>query len=337
MSPARFLIALSLFAIATPALAEVRIEPQRSGTDVRLRGISAVDASTGWASGRKGTVLRTTDGGATWQDVSVPSAEQLDFRDVEGFDAQRAVVLSIGNGAASRVYRTENGGRNWILVLRNADQRAFFDCMVFDGPRGWLLGDPVDGRYQVYATDDGGRRWTLQADGPQAAEGQAAFAASGTCIARSGDVLLIGGSGSAPLYVWRDGRTQWQSHDSGMGRAKPEAGVFSIAPAAQGAIAVGGDYKAERAPGNAALWRGDALQVLPAPRGFRSGVACMGTPEVCVAVGPAGADAWSGQAWAPISETGYDAIDMAGDAGWASGDAGRIGRVLRGDEAAHAE
>jgi photosystem II stability/assembly factor-like uncharacterized protein len=122
---------------------------QASGVTVQLRGISAVDARVAWASGRKGTVLRTVDGGAHWQAIHVAGAEKLDFRDVEGFDADRAIVLSIGPGADSRVYRTVDGGNSWELVLQNADPRAFLDCMAFDGERGWMLGDPVDGAFQV--------------------------------------------------------------------------------------------------------------------------------------------------------------------------------------------
>jgi hypothetical protein len=40
---------------------------QNSGVAVRLRGVSAVNEQVAWASGAQGTVLRTADGGATWQ------------------------------------------------------------------------------------------------------------------------------------------------------------------------------------------------------------------------------------------------------------------------------
>src|SRR5690606_27145039 len=124
------------------------------------------------------------DGGTTWQSVKVPGAGELDFRDVEGFDADTAVVLSIGPGQASRVYRTTDGGATWSVALQNDDERAFLDCMAFDGQRGWLMGDPVDGAFQVYETADGGASWTLQPEGmPPAEKDEAAFAASGTCIA----------------------------------------------------------------------------------------------------------------------------------------------------------
>lgn len=333
MSPIRFLVAAALLFAAGIACAEVRIVPQDSGVKVRLRGISAVDMNVAWASGRKGTVLRTIDGGKHWQTIKVPGAGELDFRDVEGFDADTAVVLSIGPGEASRVYRTVDGGKSWQLALQNKDPRAFFDCMVFDGERGWMMGDPVDGRFQILASDDGGRNWHLLANGPKAEEGEAAFAASGTCITRTRDALLVGTGGShARLHLLRDGSSDWQAVDSHMSRGKPEAGVFSLAPTPQGIFAVGGDYKAEQAPGNAATWRmankQAPLAAITAPRGYRSGAACLDiTPLRCIAVGPAGVDVWNASAWSKLTDTGYDAIDLAGNSGWASGDAGRIARI----------
>src|SRR5438477_10697578 len=95
MRPSALILALFLMAFA-PAL--VRSQAQNSGTDAQLRGISAVSPKIAWASGTKGTVLRTEDGGQTWKNVSVAGAEALDFRDVQAFDAQAAFVLSIGPG-----------------------------------------------------------------------------------------------------------------------------------------------------------------------------------------------------------------------------------------------
>lgn len=339
------LSALALGGIAGGATAQAReagaaapatLEAQASGVKVRLRGISAADARVAWASGREGTVLRTVDGGATWQAMRVPGAEALDFRDVEGFDAEHAVVLSIGPGADSRVYRTGDGGRSWQLALRNEDPRAFLDCMAFDGDRGWILGDPVDGAFQVYASDDGGRSWTLQADAmPPAQPDEAAFAASGTCIAATpwGRRMAVSGGGAARAYV--DGADGWRVHDTGLPSRVPAAGIFSAAPAGADMLLVGGDFEHESAPGSAALAQpgeDGALRVfpLPDPPGYRSGVACAGQARPrCVAVGPSGVDALVGGRWQPLSDTGYDAVDFApgGNVGWASGADGRIARI----------
>ena len=335
---------------------------QDSGVTVRLRGISAVDANVAWASGREGTVLRTVDGGAHWQAMHVPGAEKLDFRDVEGFSADRAIVLSIGPGPDSRVYRTDDGGRSWQLALQNADPRAFFDCMAFDGERGWMLGDPVDGAFQVYASTDGGRSWALQPGGmPPAEKDEAAFAASGTCVATTpwGGRMVVGGGGAARAFVDRgdgaggNGRDRnassaavttagaspvaWSAYATPIPARVPAAGIFSAAPAGGDMLLVGGDFEHEAAPGSAALaQRQDdgSLKVspLPDPRGYRSGVACAGDARPrCVAVGPSGVDVLVDGRWQPLPGAGYDAVDLAADgsgSGWASGDKGRIARII---------
>src|SRR3546814_2569051 len=79
----RCLVVLLLCCVSAFASAGggVRVLPQDSGVDVRLRGISAVDADVAWASGAKGTVLRTLDGGRHWRHIVVPGADELDFRD----------------------------------------------------------------------------------------------------------------------------------------------------------------------------------------------------------------------------------------------------------------
>lgn len=331
----RLSIALALSLLAGSAWAQATVVPQVSGVDVRLRGISAVDANVAWASGRAGTVLRTVDGGATWQAMKVPGAGELDFRDVEGFDADTAVVLSIGPGQASRVYRTVDGGATWSLALQNDDERAFLDCMAFDGQRGWLMGDPVDGAFQVYASADGGASWTLQPAGmPPAEKDEAAFAASGTCIATTPweRRIIVTGGGAARILMDQAGSPAWTAHATSIPARVPAAGIFSAAPAGDDMLLVGGDFEQE-ATGSAALVVADeegGLHVarLPDPNGYRSGVACAGSAQPqCVAVGPNGVDLLSGGRWQSLSATGYDAIDLAGNVGWASGDQGRIARI----------
>lgn len=332
----RILIATALLFAAGIACAEVRITPQDSGVKVRLRGISAVSADVAWASGREGTVLRTVDGGKHWQTIKVPDAGELDFRDVEGFDADTAVVLSIGPGEASRVYRTEDGGKSWKLALQNKDLRAFFDCMVFEGDKGWMLGDPVDGHYQIRETDDGGRTWRLWDNGPAALKDEAAFAASGTCIVRASyQGLVIVGGGSASRAQVFEGVKAWHAYDAPMQHRVPAAGIFSATSSGGVIVMVGGDFENETQ--GSAAWlgitaHGNRFRPLPPPRGYRSGVACLRN-NACISVGPTGVDSIDDptdkkpKGWRAVSDTGYDAIDLNGRTGWASGDAGRIARI----------
>ena len=130
-------------------------ELSSTGSTARLRGLDAVSRTVVWASGSGGTVLRTVDGGRTWRQVGPPGTADLQFRDIDAFDARRAVVLSIGEGDQSRIYATTDGGATWTETFRNTDPRAFYDCMAyFDRRHGLALSDPVDGRFRILSTVD---------------------------------------------------------------------------------------------------------------------------------------------------------------------------------------
>ena len=88
---------------------------QTSNTTADLRGIHSIGNGVAWASGTNGTVLRTEDSGYVWQSCSVPpGAEHLDFRGIQGFDANTAIVMSSGKGELSRLYRTTDGCHTWV-------------------------------------------------------------------------------------------------------------------------------------------------------------------------------------------------------------------------------
>lgn len=299
---------------------------------LRLRGISAVDARIAWASGQKGVVLRTGDGGRHWTRVDIAAAAELDLRDIHAFDADTALALAIGPGEASRVYRTADGGRSWTEVARNRNPNGFWDCMAFDRRHGRILGDPVDGHYQLLETRDAGRSWALLTDAPAADPGEAAFAASGSCIARVADAWVVGtGGATARLHLQRDRQAGWRAIDAGMQGGRPSAGVFSVAAHGDGVFAVGGDYSAEQAPGGASRMpdvAGTQALALPAPRGYRSGVACAASGLPCIAVGPSGVDLWDGGRWQPLGDSGFDAIALANGVAWLSGANGALARIV---------
>ncbi|MFG2549737.1 WD40/YVTN/BNR-like repeat-containing protein [Streptomyces sp. NPDC048581] len=334
---------------AVPAQAH---EPERrsphwelkdSGTpEVRFRGLSAVSRNTAWLAGTAGTVLRTTDGGASWRDVSPPGAAELQFRDIEAFDARRAVVLAIGEGEASRVYRTDDGGATWTESFRNTDARAFYDCMTFfDRRHGLAMSDPVDGKFRILSTSDGGRSWrVLPSDGmPAALEGEAGFAASGQCLVGSGpkDVwLATGGAARARVLHSADRGLTWTVADTPIPAGDPARGVFALAfrDRTHG-LAVGGDYRPDQASPRAAARTGDkgaTWQPAATPvTAYRSGVAWLPhSRTAALAVGPTGTDLTTdaGRTWRTVDTGSYDTVDCTPDLGcWAAGEKGRVARL----------
>lgn len=315
---------------------------KETGTQVRFRGLAAVSRTTAWAAGSAGTVLRTTDGGRTWADVSPEDAAELEFRDVEAFDARRAVVLAIGEGEASRLLRTEDGGRSWTESFRNTDPRAFYDCVAFfDSRNGLAMSDPVDGRFRILSTRDGGRSWRVLPDAgmPAALPGEAGFAASGQCLVTAGrsDVWLATGGGAAGRVLHSGDRgLNWTVADSTIPAGDAARGVFALAfrDRAHG-LAVGGDYRTgEPSPRAAAVTRDggrDWRQAGTPPPAYRSGVAWLPhTRTAALAVGPTGTDLTldGGRTWRTVDTGSFDTVDCTADLGcWASGEKGRVARL----------
>jgi photosystem II stability/assembly factor-like uncharacterized protein len=309
-------------------------QPQSSRVDVQLRGISAVSDKVAWASGAGGTVLRTTDGGATWQKLEIVGAENLDFRDIQAFDQNTAFVLSIGPGDKSRIYKTTDGGKIWQRQFTNSDQKAFYDCFAFwDSTHGIALSDSVDAKFPLIATSDG-LNWNPVAvkSMPAALPNEGAFAASGTCIATFGknDVWFGTGGPAARVFHSADRGLSWTVAETPIIHGAASQGVFSLAFwTAKDGVAVGGDYKEPaKGEGIAALthdggktWKLSTKQ----PPGYRSAVAS-GVAHVLVAVGTSGTDIShdGGNTWAPLFAEDLNALALVGNSGWAVGPAGKI-------------
>jgi photosystem II stability/assembly factor-like uncharacterized protein len=335
---------LAVATVALPLTAGAQWQAQRSPTTASLRGLSVVSDRVAWASGTRGTVVRTTDGGATWRLVSVPGADSLDFRDVEAFGDRRAYVLSIGNGSASRIYKTEDGGATWAVQFTNSDTTAFYDCVGFwNAERGLAMSDPVGGRFRVIGTSDGGATWTVLPPErmPLAIPGEAAFAASGTClVVGAPDRVWIASGGGSQARVYRSGTggINWQVASTPMRSGAGSRGIFALAfEDARRGVAVGGDYEAPRdTTANVALTDdGGVTWRLPAgrPGGYRSGVAYVpGTDgRRLVAVGTSGTDYSTdgGETWTLTDTVAYNTVAFAerGErAGWAVGPGGRIAK-----------
>ncbi|MEU9870297.1 MULTISPECIES: WD40/YVTN/BNR-like repeat-containing protein [Actinomadura] len=312
-----------------------------TGSEARFRGLAAVGRETAWLAGGGGTVLRTTDGGRTWRDVAPAGAEGLEFRDIEAFDARRAVVLAIGEGDASRVYQTSDGGVTWRLGFRNDDPRAFYDCLTFfDSRHGLAVSDPVDGRFRIIATGDAGRSWRVLPPGgmPPALEGEAGFAASGQCLVSHGprDVwLATGGASRSRVFHSGDRGLTWTVADTPL-PSSPSQGVFAVAfRDSRHGVAVGGDYRpGQPSPAAAATTADGGRTWRPArrpPAEYRSGSVwpAYAGPAV-LTVGPTGSDGSldGGRTWTRFDTGSFDTVDCAPDGGcWAAGEKGRAARL----------
>jgi photosystem II stability/assembly factor-like uncharacterized protein len=337
-----FALAGTLISLASAGSATYAWHDTPTGTAARLRGLAAISATTAWASGSLGTVIRTTNRGATWQQLGPPGTQTLQFRDIEAFDADNAVILSIGNGSDSRIYVTSDAGRHWTLTFVNPDPNAFYDCMTFfDSRRGLALSDPPDGKkFRIIATDDGGFTWHVvdSAGMPEALPGEFAFAASGQCITSDHGHRAWFGTGGAPqarVFRSEDRGATWTVSATPM-HSNEAAGIFALAfRGQQHGLAVGGDLVTpEASPDAMALTRngGTTWQlVTDAPNQYRSGATWV-DGHTAIAVGPTGSDVSvdRGQSWKRFDSGSLDTVDCANPtACWASGANGRVAYLTR--------
>jgi len=80
-----------------------------------LRAVDFVDRQRGWACGRNGTIIRTTDGGANWhyqQAVSDTTLFDIDFVDsLRGMIAGNSIIMS-----------TTDGGEQWVRCFGGVEE-----------------------------------------------------------------------------------------------------------------------------------------------------------------------------------------------------------------------
>ena len=321
-------------------------ELQPLTTRASFRGLSVVDAKVAWISGSRATFVRTTDGGMTWKVDSIAGKGTLDLRDIHAFDARNAVAISAGEAekGMANILRTADGGVTWTVAYTTDMKGVFFDAISFwDAKHGIVMSDPVDNRLFLLTTEDGGKTWSrVDPKGiPQMLEGEAAFAASGTCLTvegKSNAWIATGGAAVARVFrstdrgrTWTAAATPLHSGDGGA------AGAFSVAfTDSKHGIVVGGNYSKPHEPYvNVALTEdGGATWKQPTgatPPGYLSAVTYLPKSKgrELVAVGLVGTARSSdgGNTWAMIDTVGYNAVAFGSrDRGFAVGDRGRVAK-----------
>lgn len=121
-----------------------------------LQAVDFVDSQNGWASGWSGTVIHTSNGGATWTMQVSGTTNHLygvDFTDASSGWA----VGGFGHGS---VLHTTDGGSNWVLG-GSWNTNDLYGVAFVDAERGWIVG--AGGL--IRRTTNGGNSWELQVSG----------------------------------------------------------------------------------------------------------------------------------------------------------------------------
>ena len=91
--------------------------------------MSVVNDNIVWVSGANGMVGRSIDGGASFKWNKVDGFAKTDFRDIEAFDANTAIIMGIDTPAV--ILKTIDGGITWKIVFQDKRPGMFLDAMEF--------------------------------------------------------------------------------------------------------------------------------------------------------------------------------------------------------------
>ncbi len=124
-----------------------------SGTTNNLNGIYLLDSGVGYAVGDGGTILKTTDAGATWNALSSGSTRTL--YDVYFFDDSVGVTV----GDRGTILRTTDGGTSWVTITSGV--RDTLQSVSFSGTNGICGGTSQD----ILYSSDSGATWAVAQKG----------------------------------------------------------------------------------------------------------------------------------------------------------------------------
>lgn len=298
-----------------------------------IRGLAVVNQDIIWVSGSNGRVGKSVNGGKTWEWLQPKGYETLDFRDIQAFDADKAIIIN--SGSPAYVLTTVDGGKTWRENYKNTDTAIFLDGMDFWDPQnGIIFGDPISGKMQLLRTTDGGSTWqniSHLLKFPMQ-KGEAGFAASGTTIKTygKGKVWVATGGVVSNIYQSNDYGNTWQVYPCPIMQGQASTGTFSIDFFdAKNGIAVGGNYLKDKDNSNNVLyttnggksWRKPSVPV----SGYRSGVAYI-TKNICLATGTSGTDISTdgGKTWKNTSALSFNAVKCLGGGAILVGGKGQI-------------
>lgn len=338
----RLFSALIFLSVSTLAYSQPpRVEILTSDTKTSIRGLCVVNDNIIWVSGSNGTIGKSTNGGKNWKWLIVKGFEKKDFRDIEAFDANTAVIMASGDEAY--ILKTNDGGDSWKVVYENKNKGMFLDAMDFANNRlGIVIGDPVNGKVFIARTEDSGSSWqeiTGDQNKAVADSGEAFFAASGSNVRlfANSDYLMVSGGTRSRLF------TNTAIADLPLIQGKETTGANAIDiydngmpdKPGQRMVVVGGDFNTPAGTDKNCFYSTNGgktwKEPKTAPHGYRSCVEYLSKTDL-LACGLNGVDYSpdSGKTWKWISKEGFHVCRIAriGTAIFLAGGNGKVARLV---------
>jgi photosystem II stability/assembly factor-like uncharacterized protein len=157
-----------------------------------LNGVSFADAANGWAVGKGGTLIATTNGGESWHLLAAPAGQ--DLYGVSFLDTSKGWI--VGNNKT--LLKTVNGGASWSALTFPAGAPTLNDVAFVNttpGPTGYAVGSGGT----ILKSLDGGNSWGAQLTGTTKNLLAVSFpdASHGWAVGQSGTILTTSNGGSS--------------------------------------------------------------------------------------------------------------------------------------------
>ncbi|MBN1632066.1 MAG: hypothetical protein JW990_20105, partial [Thermoleophilia bacterium] len=184
-----------------------------------VSALDFVDDSLGWATLNDGTILASTDGGASWKVQAEGSSGYADnnwsYPGLSMADATHGVAVGgwvgfIGTPQPRVAYTTN--GIDWQEAEMSTYKGASLESVhMVDTEHGWAVGTAVsaDSIPLILATTDGGVTWTRQTKGLPAT----GIGFNGVAFVDLQHGWAVGDKGA--IYATADGGATWWSQASG--------------------------------------------------------------------------------------------------------------------------
>ena len=155
-------------------------EYKDSGTDFILLDLSippgqdqiAYAAGSQYTVDSEGIIIKTVDGGETWETIYPLSGTVHSFTRIEFVSPLKGFVVGWGN----TFMMTEDGGATWVDIAAGTDIYYYSGLNFYDENNGFAMGLNLSNGLDSYITNDGGITWNLGTNTTDMAEFASAYA-----------------------------------------------------------------------------------------------------------------------------------------------------------------
>ena len=169
-------------------------EYKDSGTDFILLDVSippgqdqiAYAAGSQYTVDSEGIIIKTVNGGETWETIYPLSGTVHSFTRIEFISPLKGFVVGWGN----TFMMTEDGGATWVDIVAGTDIYYYSGLNFYDENNGFAMGLNLSNGLDSYITNDGGITWSLGTNTTNMAEFASAYADEDTLFTVGKDQVI---------------------------------------------------------------------------------------------------------------------------------------------------